>query len=109
VWVNIPKTGYVGVGTVTESVKKTDQCAFIIDGKEISFYELDLNADYHRVNMADDDTAEYIVKVKWDKAVDRIDAVKEIGFFGNQNSVCKPKTLRWEHTVNRLKEIWKVE
>lgn len=108
VWVNIPKTGYVGVGTVTESVVRADQSAFTVDGKETPFYQLDLEADYHRDNMTDDDTAEYIVKVTWDKAVDRADAVKEIGFFGNQNSVCKPKTLRWEHTVNRLKDMWKI-
>ncbi len=109
IWVNIPKTGYVGVGRVIETVKRADQCLFAVDGKEKTIYELDTRTDYRKAFANDDDKAEYVVKVEWIKSVDRKDAVKEIGLFGNQNSVCKPKTLRWEHTVNRLKEIWNVE
>ncbi|CAI8296448.1 MAG: Uncharacterised protein [Cellulomonadaceae bacterium TMED98] len=26
------------------------------------------------------------------------DAINEIGFFGNQNTVAKPKSEKWEHT-----------
>jgi hypothetical protein len=36
-------------------------------------------------------------------------AVSEIGFFGNQNTVCKPTTKKWERTINRLKELWGVD
>lgn len=109
VWVNIPRTGYVGVGKVIERVKKADQFYINIDGSEKNIYELDLHAHYHKENINDDDTAEYFVKVEWLIKVDRKDAIKELGFFGNQNSVCKPKTMRWEHTVNRLKEVWKIK
>jgi hypothetical protein len=31
-------------------------------------------------------------------------AVREIGLFGNQNTVCKPTTPKWRSTVERLKE-----
>jgi len=31
-------------------------------------------------------------------------AINETGFFGNQNSVCKPATPKWRHTVERLKK-----
>lgn len=35
-----------------------------------------------------------------------LDAVSEVGLFGNQNSIAKPKALKWEHTISRLKTIW---
>lgn len=109
IWVNIPKTGYVGVGKVLERVKKADQFYIMVNGSEKNIYDLELTANYHKENINDDDTAEYFVKVEWIKHVDKKNAVKEIGFFGNQNSVCKPKAMRWEHTVNRLKEIWNIK
>lgn len=31
------------------------------------------------------------------------EAVDEIGFFGNLNSVCKPATPKWRHTIEKLK------
>lgn len=109
VWVNIPKTGYVGVGIVRETVQKADQCFFNIDGVDKTIYELDIHAEYHKNNLSSDDTAEYIVKIDWLKTVDKENAIKELGFFGNQNSVCRPKTEKWDHTVNRLKQIWDIK
>ena len=108
IWVNIPKIGYVGVGKVIESVKKADLCIFNIDGNEKTIFQLERKGDYREGHNDNEDEAEYLVKVEWIKKVERKNAIKEIGFFGNQNSVCKPKTLRWEHTVNRLKEIWSI-
>jgi hypothetical protein len=32
-------------------------------------------------------------------------AFSEIGLFGNQNSVCKPITPKWNHTIERLKAV----
>ena len=29
-----------------------------------------------------------------------------VGFFGNQNTVCKPVTPKWRQTVDRLKELF---
>ena len=52
---------------------------------------------YYRRSM------EYFVKVKWIKDLPLNEAVSEVGFFGNQNSVCKPTTPKWNHTVDRLK------
>jgi hypothetical protein len=31
-------------------------------------------------------------------------AVREVGMFGNQNTVCKPTTPKWRSTVERLKQ-----
>ncbi len=46
------------------------------------------------------------VGVEWINTVGKNEAVKEVGFFGNQNTVCKPTTQKWNHTVERLKKRW---
>jgi hypothetical protein len=47
-----------------------------------------------------------VVRVRWKKQVAVADAVHEVGFFGNQNTVARPKSAKWEHTISRLKSIW---
>jgi hypothetical protein len=47
--------------------------------------------------------AEYLVRVNWLKTVSVLQAIKERGFFGNQNTVARPTTEKWNHTVQRLK------
>ena len=32
------------------------------------------------------------------------EAVREIGMFGNQNTVCRPTTPKWRWTIERLKQ-----
>ena len=51
----------------------------------------------------------YVVKVRWHKTVPASQAVRETGFFGNQNTVCRSQTDKWNFTVKRLKEIWHIE
>ena len=36
------------------------------------------------------------------------EAIKEKGFFGNQNSAAKPRAKRWLHTVERLKKRFEI-
>lgn len=100
VWVNIPKVGYVGVCRVLESAKPAD--AFITT-------TMALRGTYRRVVEVGEDHADYFVPVEWQKAVDEKQAVSEVGLFGNQNSVARPRTPKWDHTVHRLKEVWKLE
>lgn len=33
----------------------------------------------------------------------------EVGFFGNQNTVARPKTHKWNHTIEQLKQRFGVE
>lgn len=106
VWVNIPGIGYVGVGEVAEVSKKAKDVS-LDDGKNI--YQLTDKANYQKEYIEDDDRAEYMVKIKWLKAVSKDRAVKEVGFFGNQNTVCAPTTDKWPHTVDRLKDVWSVK
>ena len=107
VWVNIPGTGYVGVGIVTEPVKQAKDVSFMVNGKNVKMSNLKLSGDYFHYKSAD--LAQYVVKVEWIKAVQTSDAIKELGFFGNQNSVCRPTTEKWEFTIERLKKAWKVD
>lgn len=108
VWVNIPHTGYVGVGIVTESVKMAKDIVFMVDGESKSFAEVETEGNY-LYSLDDPDKAEYVVRVDWLKSVAAKDAVKELGFFGNQNTVCRPTTDKWNFTVERLKTLWNVD
>ena len=108
VWVNIPHTGYVGVGTVLESVQQAKDVVFEVNGKRIRMEELPLEGEYFH-HKDDPELAEYIVKVKWDKTVPISEAVSEIGFFGNQNTVCRPTSSKWTFTVEQLKKQWEID
>jgi hypothetical protein len=91
----------VGVGIVEgESIPASE---FEVDenGKAVPILDIKTSAKYgSRVNT---DDQEYFVKVKWIKTFSRAEAYDELGFFGNQNSVCKPTAPRWRSTVERLK------
>ena len=107
VWVNIPGTGYVGVGRVSEAVQSVND--FKLKTKEGERLALDVlsSANRLRVNAADPEKAEYFVRVEWLETLPENEAVKEVGLFGNQNTVCQPTTPSWRHTVERLKTFFK--
>ena len=107
IWVNIPHTGYVGVGVVTESVKQAKESVFEVNQNPTKMTDLSLQGDYF-YSIDDPENAEYVVKVQWIKTVHTSEAVKELGFFGNQNSVCRPLTEKWIFTIDRLKKCWKI-
>ncbi len=108
IWVNIPHTGYVGVGRVTGEVVPAKEASFNINGSPVMMKDLTLKGKYF-YSEDDPENAEYVVPVAWIKTVKRSAAVKELGFFGNQNSVCRPLTEKWVFTVERLKKLWNVE
>jgi len=109
IWVNIPKTGYVGVGIVTGPVVRADEFLVPVDGTEKPLPEASTRARYRsKPENESEDTAEYVVPVQWTHTVPAGKAFAETGLFGNQNSVCKPRTEKWGHTVSRLKQAWGV-
>lgn len=108
VWVNIPQTGYVGVGIVEEEAKMAKDMAFTIDGSSKTMTEMQMDGDYSYM-QDDEELAEYVVKINWIKTISEKSAVKETGFFGNQNTVCRPTTEKWNYTVSRLKTIWNID
>ena len=107
VWVNIPHTGYVGVGIVTEAVQQAKDVVFNNENVQTPMKDLPLHGKY-LYSEDDPENAEYVVKVQWLKTVATSKAVKELGFFGNQNSVCRPTVEKWAFTVDRLKKCWEV-
>lgn len=110
VWVYIPKTGYVGVGEVVGERCRADEYRFDTPEGPRTLQEMELTEGYPQINPTkDDDEAEYLVPVRWIHTVRREEAFNEVGLFGNQNTVCKPTTPKWSHTVNRLKQAWGIE
>jgi hypothetical protein len=99
VWVKVPGKGFVGVGRV--SGPRIAAKDFEIDGRPA----LDvLQGQYHRHYVDDPERSEYFVPVEWEHTVPEVRAVREVGMFGNQNTVCKPVTPKWRATVDRLRE-----
>ncbi len=106
IWVNIPQHGYAGVAEVTESAVPIDEFT-IRDDDGTSTRLLDVKDVSTRgvATIADDpETAEYVVRVKWIHTVPLGEAVREKGFFGNQNTVAQPRSGKWAHTIERLKK-----
>ena len=98
VWVKVPGTGFVGVGTVAGPRQIADD--FEIDGRPA--LEV-LEAEYHR-DEEDPDKREHFVPVEWLHTVELDKAVA--GAYGNQNTVCQPRTPKWRATVKKLKNAW---
>ena len=108
VWVNIPHTGYVGVGIVTSEAQMARDAIITAGAQKQPFAELSLKGS---CGLGEDDpeTAEYIVGIEWLYTTSESNAVKETGFFGNQNTICRPTSSKWEFTVARLKQLWNID
>ena len=104
IWVNVPRIGYVAVGKVVSEAVPFDKFSVRQGWTTIPITEIEVEAP----DMFDEQHGEYIVRVDWIKAVDTADAVKERGFFGNQNIVAQPRADQWDFTVKRLKTLWGV-
>jgi hypothetical protein len=108
-------TGYVGVGIVEEPAVMARDFKVKTENGEIPIVKapLKLSEDelkgYLLKNINDEESTEYFVKVKWIKHYPLNQAVSELGFFGNQNSVCKPRSSRWLFTVSTLKQKWGID
>ena len=103
-WVNIPKTGYVGVGVVEGEAQPVTEFTLSIDGQGVPIAEAATEGNY--LADSDGENCAWFVPVKWAHTVAEKEAVREVGFFGNQNSIAKPKSEKWEHTVRTLKSRW---
>lgn len=106
VWVNVPRSGYVGVGRVIEAVQPASEFRVSTPKGERLALDAIRDGERFRARNDDPDTAEYFVRVDWLDAVPVGEAVYEVGFFGNQNTVCQPTTPKWRHTVERLKQAF---
>ncbi len=111
VWVNIPgPTGYVGVGVVEEySVSVHEFLVTSPEGKLLPILEMPLDQPNLGHDRDDPEKVERLVRVKWAKTVSKTEAVYELGFFGNQNTVARPRDQKWKYTVDRLKAKFGIE
>jgi hypothetical protein len=106
VWVNMPNTGYVGVGRVTESVQTVHEFKLATPEGDRLAMDMLSTSDKLKKRAVDPELAESFVRVEWLDTVPQNTAVKEVGLFGNQNTVCQPTTPKWRHTVDRLKTFF---
>lgn len=104
VWVKVPGAGFVGVGRVTGRAQPASSFTVDIPGGPTPVLDVAKRGSYDRQFLADTERCEYFVPVKWLQTVPVDKAVHEIGFFGNQNTVCKPTVAKWRSTVERLKQ-----
>ena len=89
VFVNVPKTGYVGVGIVKEPAVCVKDFKVNIEGKEIPILQAILEAPNMAENANDLDLSEYLVRIEWIKTVPKAQAYWEKGLFAIQHTACK--------------------
>ncbi|MFS0786638.1 DUF91 domain-containing protein [Shouchella sp. 1P09AA] len=103
VFAYMPGAGYMGVGTVTETVKPLKDVTFYIDGEECSIWDLDLQAKEITYGADDPDECEYIVKIDWTATVPVEKAYKEKGLKANQNIAFK---LNSQFTIDKVTKFF---
>jgi len=99
VFVNIPQTGYVGVGIVTESAQPVSDFIVDVDGVRKPILEAPLNATNMDRKVDDPESCEYLVRVDWLDTIPVDQAYRETGFFGNRNTACR---FRHRATLEKL-------
>lgn len=105
IWVNVPGVGYAGVGIVEETAKQINE--FVVrdnDGRQIPIHRAALKSPSIGINANDPERAEHVVRIRWLKTFGLDDAISERGFFGNQNTVARPTSPKWDYTIQVLKE-----
>lgn len=108
-WVNIPSVGYVGVGEFCGERQHVKDFTVETESGPQPIIQLSSALNDALQIKAGEDEAEYLVPVRWLKTVPYEQAIKEKGFFGNQNTVARPVASKWEHTVSRLKQRFQID
>lgn len=97
VFVNLPGTGYVGVGVVIGAAVRASDYSVSVNGQEVPLVEAAQGAPGLTSRAAlDDDETEWVVPVRWVKTVPREQAISFKGRYGNQNSA-----TRLTHSLTR--------
>ena len=102
IWVSVPGKGYVGVGRVVTPAMRFDKFKVNQNGSPVPITQVNIQAP----KALNEEKSEHFVGVDWIKTVDLEDAIRERGFFGNQNTVAQPRDPKWRFTVERLKSVW---
>ncbi len=106
VFVNIPKTGYVGVGTVLESAIPVTEFKVETSKGEIPILEAQVVASKMGENADNADLSEYLVRVQWIKVVPRSEAYWEKGLFAIQHTACR---MTSSFTIEKLSQHFELD
>jgi hypothetical protein len=106
IFVNLPGSGYAGVGTVLEPPVSVNEFMVEHDGKQVPILDVPLKAKNMGNGVGDDDKVERLVRVEWKKTVPSEEAYRFKGMYGNQNTVTK---LRNRFTLERLVEYFDLD
>ena len=105
IFVHIPKTGYVGVGTVSGEARRFDETEVEHDGRAMRLTDLPLEGRYRHEGDDEDDRAEWAVPIDWAHTVPREQAVWRAGMFANQNTAAR---LRQKFTIEQVSEAFRL-
>ncbi|MEV0581341.1 endonuclease NucS domain-containing protein [Nonomuraea sp. NPDC050310] len=108
VFVHIPQSGYVGVGTVTAEARPYPEVFLTTGGVTRRMAELDLAGTYVHADAPQDgqDRREWVVQVEWLATVPRAQALWKLGMFANQNSACR---LRSGFSIDEATRYFKLD
>jgi hypothetical protein len=115
IFVNIPQTGYVGVGIVKapavpvkdfKVMEDVMNGGVVADRLEMPILNAPLIAPKMNENADDLDLCEYLVRVEWVKAVPRAEAYWEKGLFANQHTACR---LTNSFTIERVSQHFELD
>jgi hypothetical protein len=96
--------GYVGVGIVEEAAVPVKEFRVKNEnGEKVPLLQAGIACQNMGSDADDPDLSEYVARVRWIKSVPLSQAVREPGFFGNQNCVAEPRDAKWPYTIDRLK------
>ncbi|WP_427385125.1 hypothetical protein [Janibacter sp. G56] len=106
IWVNIPGTGFVAVGTTLAPASRFESAKVQVGSTWVDLSAQTLAGTYNAGDVFDDDDVEWVVPVNWIEARPELDAYWEKGMFASQHSACK---LRQEFTLERLADHFGIE
>ena len=103
----VPNQGYVGVGCVVNEAKSIKEFNLIDKESGIEHPITQVVSSIPSMDVPEDEV-EYYVSINWIKTVSLDEAIRERGFFANQNIVAHPRARKWILTIGRLKTLWNV-
>lgn len=99
VFVNVPGSGYVGVGEVISTVVPVREAQVEVNERSVPLLRVDLKAKNMGEYADDPEMTEKVVRVRWLNEVPRSQAYWEKGLFAKQHSACK---LRNKFTIEKV-------
>lgn len=97
----IPKEGYVGIGTVTQTAQPVKEVEIEINGEDKKLLDCNLREKGLGHNKDDMENCEYVVAIEWQKTIPRKKAFWTKGLRANQNTAFK---LRNQFTIDHVEK-----